>query len=523
MSLLRASLEALKSAPTDPSGHQRNVALGFTQSFAQFASEICGCESAGDRVKLRKSVFHQTVGLKLVDFVCSNKKQPPHLLEPLTVLGRMECPVSLAGDESSPSKLIMASKILRSHLELPEATTCRGCSKRGKCSFARKPLTSHKPKTSLGVLAKVLFGISQVCMQHLADPVKVPLVISPVELESALQVLVELTEHLRPAAAERQLSSLSVADRKAVKRILKNQLEKKIAKEHKRKSQVPAWMGLELAAENKPALSVDSGDLSSESGWIEEGTALPELKFQEIGACKKIFAKKVSLDAVADIPVPSRFVSFEKRESRKREGGSVGMKMSDILKSPPSNDLPNLIGGYTTGGYTTALSVGVEYIKPNFLRGKTVLDNVSVANKLWNSSQDIIELKFLKRVPFVTEVPPADPVRADPHLARTLESKAKLTIPKPPGSRRVRLLDKRVDFEGADVSLRNSEIETAAPHGGLRNVKIGSNAETLAFALAAESPGVSDSKLQFPKLPQWEVPKAPPTSAFSHLMRPARK
>ena len=399
-SLLYSSLEALSRAPSttviptlELANHHRNIAFGYMQIFFRFASEICGCADPQDRVKLRKAVFHQTVGLKLKEFNTSDRDQ-------LTILARMECPVSLVSDESSPSKVILASKVLRSHLSLNEATTCRGCSKRGKCSFVRKVVPTKVGKTSLGTVAKILFGISQICQKHLADPLKFPLVISSNEFEAAIDMTSALTEFLQPSATDRQLANLNKADEKAIRRIIKIQLEKKSKQK------------------NDPKISDATSTAQDE--WIEEGSEQINLKFTKLPDGPN---PTTVLDDFIDKPIIVRNVVLKKNHPQHK---TSPIKMSTIKALPSLKSSTTPSGGYVTERKSSeAYSKGVEYIKPEFLRGKRVMDNVKLASKLFENK----DMAFLKKIPFETVV--NEPLRNTLVLAKVLKNE-KLIFPKLP-------------------------------------------------------------------------------------------
>ena len=56
------------------------------------------------------------------------------------------------------------------------------------------------------------------------------------------------------------------------------------------------------------------------------------------------------------------------------------------------------------GGYTHApgVSGGVEYIKPQFLQGKRVLENVALAEKLAKKTLKIERIPFVETVPEIS-------------------------------------------------------------------------------------------------------------------------
>ena len=501
-SLFQASLSALKNGGitnlplAELRAHHRNMALGFSKVFSRFALEVCGCEEPGDRVKLRKSVWLQTAGLKLSQFKTGSSSN-------LETVAKAECPVQILSkksvasrEETSPSKIILASKLLRSHLSISEATVCRGCSKRGRCPFARKVVTNKTRKTSLGALGKVLYGISQSCRLHLKDPELYPLVVSGEEMEAAVELVEQLTHHLEPSAMERQLKNVPVAEKKAVKAIVLRKLKNKQVRDRKkklmRKSGMPAWMASELiniepTAEKKREGKIKKGhdkfDLDSDE-WVpeekQEELLKPNLLFKEEVVTPNSKMKKknhlVPLDNLADLPIPQRFPERTRKPvkvSRKKEG-EVRQKIDinerqegDVKDIKISPDRGYVVGnGMIAGG-------GIEYIKPQFLKGKTVLDNVKMARKVWEGNLDE-KLKFIKRVPFDASSPRGNNRAIDPLLAKVLQKKT------PPA---------KIIHDGLTPAAK-------IIHDGLTPP-----AKIIQEGLVCSG---SSGGLKFPKLPQWE-------------------
>ena len=417
--------------------HTKNVAAGFLSIFSKFAVETCGCEQPDDRVKLRKAVWHQTVGLHLKDF-----EKKFHNQSHLRTIAAMECPVQIPGknlvgprDESSPSKIILASKLLRAHTDVSEATTCRGCSKRGRCPFVRKIVPNNPTKTSLGAVCKVLFGMSQSCRLHLKDPERNPFVISAAEIEAGMKLTSQLSRFLEPSAMERQLRNVPLADRKAVKAIVTRQLKKNEALKQQRMEASKQGLPEELAERklDEPKTREVKGpkfDVNSDD-WIpeEKGDGFGETNIQFRG---KIEAKPateksqfIQVDKITDLPIPERYPQGRKLIKAKSDK-TVKKPTYDVsrvdTKSSPDNH--SVSGGYVVGNRPVS-SPGIEYIKPQLMRGKRVTDNVKVAEKVWeNPSPYISELKFLKRVPFQSD-PPSSSLKSDPTLAKVLQQRLK--------------------------------------------------------------------------------------------------
>lgn len=559
MSLLHQSLSALKASPvsaiplSELQAHYRNIALGFNKKFSEFAVSICGCVSPSDRVKLKKSVWFQTTGLRLRAFETDSTRPG------LKILAQMECPVqilpkssSAARDECSPSKIILASKLLRSHFDLNESATCRGCSKRGRCPFARQVVANKSTKTSLGALAKTLYGMSQSCRLYLKDPEVYPFVLSAAEVEAAVALTEDLTKFLEPSAIERQLRNVPVADRNAVRAIVKHQLKKnqelESERQKRKKDGIAEWMDQAVIEEgpstSKNDNSVSKFDIDSED-WVpeekQEELMKSNLKFPDISS-PKVSSNVTSIDSITDTPIPERFAkSFEKLVRRKPVKPRPTMSISQDPHQPT--------GGYEIGTPLTPKG-GIEYIKPDFLKGKTVLDNVSLASKLWTgASPHITELKFLQRVPFEDRVHDTSP-RVDPVLAKVLAkqpTETEETDIKPPVTSeedrfgmwkqrravKVALIDKRIDVQGMrgneSVDLAGMDI-ASLPCGNVslskREIHMVGNTEALRAATGGT--GAKGSELRFPKLPQWN-PKPPvqqrtdPLSSktdISKLMRP---
>ena len=533
MSLFRTSLEVLKTSPvpSDLALHQRNLAEGFNKIFSSFAVEICGCANPSDRVKLKKSVWQQTVGMRLSKFEKSvgNDK--------LTTVAKMECPVSIhskSSEESSPSKIILASKLLRSHVGVNESTTCRGCSKKGRCPFVHKTISNKNSKTSLGALTKVLFGLAQTCRLHLSDPEKYPFLMSAYEIESAADIVEKLEELLEPSALERQLRNVPVADRNAVKAIIKKQLKKKteIGKEIKRqrKEGLPDWMRQRLgnpvtdvpAVETTKSSKAPKFDIDSDD-WVPEEKAdefsRPNLKFKEhVDKVERAPQTVTSLDSLVDIPLVKRFVKFDQvftKKNLRNEGKKITARTPGIAIDPAS----------PTGGYRMSNEEpidGIEYIKPQMMKGRTVFDNVSVAGKLWgNTNSWISELKFLHRVPYIDTVP-EERVRSDPLLAEAVENKSRVSAKKNEVNlpdmfdawkqrqgkpKRIAVIDRRFDYneKSADnvEQWSSAEILTVSPNGVKISEMVIDERRSMALKMAlAEEP---ESRLRFPKFPDLEL------------------
>jgi len=555
-SAFRQSLSVLRTTPVSAipalelAVHYQNIAHGFSREFSKFSIEICGCTNPEDRVALKKSVWQQTVGMRLREF----EKAYSNQRENLEKIAKMECPVNSRKnqtiDESSPSKIILASKLLRAHFNMVESTSCRGCSKRGRCPFSHKTVTNKSTKTSLGALTKVLFGISQSCRLYLKDPEMYPFVLSASEMDAAISVTEDIGKFIRPSSMERQLRNVPVADQAAVRGIIKKQLKKKqeIENEIKQKNKMPDWLrkhvgdpvGLEDAdpvSPTKPKFDIDSDD------WVpeESGEVLSKsnLKLPPAVARKQIVGDLTRVDPLEDIPVVQRFtkpttdtvdgrrkpLNFEALFSTKqRVKSSTG-----TLTSPTS----------PIGGYSINPQDGIEYIKPQFLKGKTVLDNVGLAGKLWGSN-DLSELKFLHRVPYVESVTPTStstsrpvqtPMVEELHVSpkrrpvNTTDSLFSEWRKNPRGSRKIPLIDR--EFENTiDIDVANVEIATLPKSASsLCNMHVGvSNANALEFALSNTKNRITDtdefvkteSNISFPKLPNWD----PSRGNMRSLMRP---
>ena len=490
-------------------------------AFSKFAVETCGCEDSGDRVKLRKSVWHQTVGLRLRDF-----QNRFHQIDRLKAVASMECPVQILGknmtgprDESCPSKIIQASKLLRAHTNVSEETTCRGCSKRSRCPFARKSISNISTKTSLGALSKVLYGMSQSCRLYLKDPETHPFMISVEEIEAGIKLTDQLGRFMEPWAIDRQLRNVAEADRKALKAIVTRQIRKnqelKKKREEARKLGLPEELADVPTTEQKPL-----DEMASQKGQkfdINSDDWIPEEKFDEFSSSKSSLLKPddterivptktmVEAERVTDTPIPERYPN----------GRKIGHKSQDMQKKKSMIDLSKVDqckagivtggGGYVIGQSQPVHSDGIEYIKGDLLRGKTVLDNVSLASKLWEKSNPYItELKFLKRVPFKAAV--TETTTVDPTLARALSASQPLASLTPVPKRKVKvsLMDKQVDMRGVDLSqshaISNIEIHTAP----LSNTPLYELQEQSDTTVGNEESPKASGKLQFPKLPSWD-------------------
>ena len=548
--LFRSSIEFLKSTPiqavsqSELSLHHRNLAEGLNKKFSSFAVEICGCDNPADRVHLKKAVWHQTVGMRLAKFQKGSTDQ-------LVRVAQMECPVSIfpkSSDESSPSKIILSSKLLRAHFGLNESTTCRGCSKRGRCPFVHKTVSNKNSKTSLGALMKVLFGITQQCRLHLKDPEKYAFVMSAEEVEAAAELTEKLREFLKPSAMERQLRNVPIADRNAVRAIVNKQLKKKEMVENEikkeRKDGMPGWMRESIGEpvlekvepENEVKVSKPKFDIDSED-WIpeekEEEFSQSNLRFGDVQIHSlKSTEPCTSLDTLSDLPIVQRFAKFDQvftKKNLRREKGETAKSLSSRSPAP--------VGGYRMESLPIDPAGGIEYIKPQLMKGRTVLDNVSVAGKLWgNVNPWITELKFLQRVPYTDKVPEQERYedkafetasenvrrqRGEPSRSEQLENKpdlfnvwkAKRDTPK-----RVALIDKRFDYNdgcvGSDSFDRwsKAEIVTGVPSGvalcDMDGRVDGKRKEALDAALArtgtlkeTDEYIETSSRLRFPKFP----------------------
>lgn len=518
LSLLQTSLSALKGSGisnvpiAEIASHYRNIALGYSQVFSKFAVEVCGCESPGDRVKLRKAVWLQTSGMKLEQFV-----KLPNVSDQLGIIAKAECPVQILSkkstitrEESSPSKIIFASKLLRAHLGINEATVCRGCSKRGRCPFARKVVANTASKTSMGALAKTLFGFSQSCRLYLKDPETYPFVTSAEEMEAALILIEQLTAFLEPSAMERQLKNVPIAERKAVKAIVLRKIKGKEIRDQKRKlvkkSGMPLWMANQLipATDSDPKTDPPKKqafkyDLDSEE-WVpeerEEELSRSNLKFTNISFSefpKKIVETKL-IDFSADLPLPQRFPEWEQKERKKKKDHFALNKINiDKIKVHNGSEKQQPSKGYVVG--ESSPGGGIEYIKPQMLRGKTVLDNVSMASKVWETNlQD--KIKFIQRVPFEESAKSVGRSFTDPLLSKVLrkqhlvmEQKAQRLVEKVTEEKRFKEWKKR-----QNVPLPPDPPPTI-PHVSENPIRL----EEKDGFVSAGSGG-----LRFPKLPQWD-------------------
>lgn len=545
---------------TELHAHQRNLAMGYTQIFSKFAMDVCGCDDPGNRIKLRKAVWLQTTGQRLTAF---HSQAGVHVKAHLQTLAEMECAVqllskssSVSRDESSPSKIILASKLLRSHLDVNEATVCRGCSKRNRCPFVRKLVPNSKPKTSLGAVTKILYGVSQSCRLFLKDSDVYPFVLTAEQVEAAAALTDTLGVYLGPTAAERQLQNVSVADRRAVKAIVAHQIKKNklldAQREKARKAGVPLNWVPEAVDANAQKTAVKKGpkfDINSDE-WIaedkEEKLSKSNLVFSD-SSNPAVLKSTTNVDALSDIPIPRRPSQLRKEAGRTKKSMLREKAMIDLTPlNGRSKHEPE--GGYMVGDKPVHPTGGVEYIRAEFLKGKTVLDNVSLASKLWDSaSPGIVELKFLTRVPFQDKVPESPRRVTDASLAKVLSLKdgkeEQVQSPQTPNpsmesdrfeqwkARKVKIgiLDRRVDggtnrrsFGDAmdDVEIVTLKANTKSLSATQTTLK--SNQEALAAAGSLES---HEGKLKFPKLPQWDPAllasqKTPDGKGFAHLMRP---
>jgi hypothetical protein len=453
------------------------------------------------------------VGLRLKQF------EKTYGSEHIKEIAKMECPVqiltrnmSAARDESSPSKIIMASKLLRCHTSVSEATTCRGCSKKSRCPFVQRVVVNNPAKTSLGALSKVLFGMSQSCRLHLKNPEVYPFVIAVSELQAGLKLTAQMEKFLAPIARERQLQNVPIADRKAVKAIVTRQLKKnqemQAERDKARKLGLPTELMNDPVAQEQVVKTTKTPkfDINS-SDWIPEESSDKLLENDS----EKFPSKNPNL-SLLDSPFSERFPQGRKRLVKKQEPTK---ELIDI-RNGPSRSATQVAGGYVVGGPT---SPGVEYIKPSLMKGKTVMDNVSLATKLWeHSSPYITELKFLKRVPFQSEIPKKslEESMVDPALAQIVMSKPKES--KPPRTKKtlakvkVGLRDKKVEYD----DFKNLEVVTAPVSSGSifeTDGTISGNTKALEFARMSKSASkLSETEshvqvksgLRFPKLPQWD-------------------
>ena len=401
----------------------------------------------------------------------------------------------------------MASKLLRAHLGISEATVCRGCSKRGRCPFARKIVPNNSMKTSLGAVSKILYGFSQSCRLYLKDPERYPLVISGEEMEAAVDLVEKLTQFLEPTALERQLKNVPVAERKAVKAIVERKLKTKQAREEKRifvkKSGMPSWMASQFIPDTgekqQPKKKEFKFDLNSED-WVpeeqREQLSKPNLVFSESPPSPSL-VRTTSLDRLEDAPIPQRFPNIKQAKfARSDKKLHVLQEKINLEKVGIKKSQPDPARGYVVG--TAEPSGGVEYIKPQFLKGKTVLDNVSLASRVWESSSSEKILKNIKRVPFHES--PAKNGAVDPLLAKVLHKQH---------LGRERKAQNYEDTVSEETRFEEwKQRRTAEPVSVL---------EKDGFFVVSNNTG-----LQFPKLPVWDPAKLNPKTdkQYRSLMRP---
>ena len=145
------------------------------------------------------------------------------------------------------ARIVNASKHLRGHFSIDEASTCRGCRKRSECPvYAKSVDSSPQSDPPLAYLGRVLFGVYQIGES---------LPISESDHASADYLTLRLSEYLASNPVESQ--PLRVATETEARKLLKP------AKRDTRPER-PAWI--------EPLLPQAKDD---DDGWVEEDGCLP--------------------------------------------------------------------------------------------------------------------------------------------------------------------------------------------------------------------------------------------------------
>ncbi|CEM31100.1 unnamed protein product [Vitrella brassicaformis CCMP3155] len=248
----RKALEAIRghlpvrSQPAHFLESQRHAAMAFIQRLGQFAVECCGCATPQKRIQLKKSLLHASLGLEVETFLTETGMDVRHL----QTLAAMECPVvypskdmSVTLLETSPKKIINASKRLRFFLSLPEVTTCRSCSKRGRCA---RFLAAPEGRLDLSDVSRILVGLHTLCRTYVRSPETYNLVVTPSELQSAHATLDALFIYMKPLAQWAGIDKVPLADKRTAC-IAANTIQRKVNDKIRRKREakmlnMPEWL-----------------------------------------------------------------------------------------------------------------------------------------------------------------------------------------------------------------------------------------------------------------------------------------
>ncbi|EER03684.1 hypothetical protein Pmar_PMAR022981 [Perkinsus marinus ATCC 50983] len=422
--LYEASIQHIKRHPAAPvealATHHRNVALGFLQQFSTFGVEVCGCRAPSSRAHMRRAVWQRTECVNLPDFVKAETARDPKFLNYLAALAAMECPVvipskslvKVAAQESAPRKIIYASKRLRRWIDLTEVHTCRQCSKKDRCSLFKVLPPEEEgdgEKATVGDVAKVLFGLAQVCRIHIQRPDVYPIYhLSGSTFEAASYVLERMSMYLRETS---DMRDIPLADRKTagelMKQLAKEKFQKKELEEEAKKYNMPQWMVAMLnpSSEHFPKKlsrkqkviynQMKAGEEGEADEWVEEerveGMMKPTVVLEDDNVEQPSGAPTghgsaettrlsdgslIQLDSLDDIPVTRRFehklrdedherIQFVNRqymkyqkaaqlESDKRKENKVNL---DDLPKQPMHER-----GVQSGGYVDVAPEDIERI-----------------------------------------------------------------------------------------------------------------------------------------------------------------
>ncbi|KAF4658085.1 hypothetical protein FOL47_008192 [Perkinsus chesapeaki] len=347
--LYDTSIQHLKRHPAAPlealAAHHRNVALGFLQQFSTFGVEVCGCRAPSNRAHMRRAVWQRTECVNLPEFVKAQTVRDPKFLDHLAALAAMECPVvipskgmiKVAAQESAPRKIIYASKRLRRWIDLTEVHSCRQCSKKDRCSLFKvlPPESEEGEKATVGDVAKILFGLAQICRIHIQRPDAYPIYhLSGATFETASYILERMSLYLRETS---EMKDIPLADRKTagelMRKMAKDKFQKKELEEDAKKYNMPQWMVAMLnpSSEEFPKKlsrkqkiiynQMKVGEEGEADEWVKEdrveGLMKPTVVLDEddeavspVGSgesARLSDGSLVQLDSLDDIPIPRRF------------------------------------------------------------------------------------------------------------------------------------------------------------------------------------------------------------------------
>eukprot|EP00927_Polykrikos_kofoidii_P076475 TRINITY_DN73561_c0_g1_i1.p1 TRINITY_DN73561_c0_g1~~TRINITY_DN73561_c0_g1_i1.p1 ORF type:complete len:1091 (-),score=223.38 TRINITY_DN73561_c0_g1_i1:254-3481(-) len=344
----RATLQHLLEPPVRLSEkEQRQAAFGILQRFARLSEEAFGCKATSNRVHVRRAVFHAAKDQSISAFVEDRLNGDVTMLHSLA---RLPCPVTIPDKtmlktvvpESTPKRVIFASKALRRHFSLPETTSCRSCDKRSRCRWFKAPALEDV-STDLGHVVRVLFGMWQYARAHLRHPEAYPFYFQPVDLKSAEAIMDALTAHMQENLQHMLYSKIEIADEETASELLLKQAKKKLelqqAQAEEKLLALPQWMretmrpapGKHLRKAQRELIQRQSDifPLENEDNkaapkekdevWFEEGALPGEFLGEPLAADpaplpgdsrseESALAGPVTVvDAPEDLPVPRRF------------------------------------------------------------------------------------------------------------------------------------------------------------------------------------------------------------------------